>query len=33
MNTGPNAAAVKAVVADAMRNGILNDLRNHQPQP
>lgn len=33
LNTGPNAAAVKTAVADAMRDGILHDLRNHQPQP
>ena len=31
-NTGPNAAAVKTAVANAMRDGILNDLRNHLPQ-
>ncbi len=33
LNTGPNAAAVKASVAHAMKDGILHDLRNHQPQP
>ncbi len=33
LNTGPNAAAVKTAVANAMRDGILHDLRNHQPQP
>lgn len=33
LNTGPNAAAVKTAIADAMRDGILHDLRNHQPQP
>lgn len=32
LNTGPNAAAVKTAVANAMRDGILQDLRN-QPQP
>jgi N-acetylmuramoyl-L-alanine amidase len=33
LNTGPNAAAVKTAVGNAMRDGILHDLRNHQPQP
>ncbi|MCP5553407.1 MAG: N-acetylmuramoyl-L-alanine amidase [Akkermansiaceae bacterium] len=32
LNTGPNAAAVKTAVANAIRDGILQDLRN-QPQP
>lgn len=33
LNTGPDAAAVRSAVANAMRDGILHDLRNHQPQP
>jgi N-acetylmuramoyl-L-alanine amidase len=33
LNTGPNAGAVKTAIANAMRDGILHDLRNHQPQP
>jgi N-acetylmuramoyl-L-alanine amidase len=32
MNTGPNAAAVKSAVTNAMRDGILQDLRD-QPKP
>ncbi len=32
LNTGPNAAAVRAAVASAMAEGILHDLRTHQPQ-
>ena len=32
LNTGPNAAAVKTAIANAMRDGILQDLRD-QPQP
>ena len=30
LNTGPNAAAVKQAIADAMRDGIIQDLK-HQP--
>jgi hypothetical protein len=32
LNTGANAAAVKTAVADAIRNGIIQDIRI-QPQP
>ena len=32
MNTGPNAAAVRTAVANAMRDGILQDLRDQPRQ-
>ncbi|RYD38846.1 MAG: hypothetical protein EOP87_00610, partial [Verrucomicrobiaceae bacterium] len=32
LNTGPNAIAVRVAVANAMAEGILHDLRTHQPQ-
>ena len=32
MNTGPNAAAVKSAIVDAIRDGILQDLRDQPNQ-
>jgi N-acetylmuramoyl-L-alanine amidase len=33
LNTGPNAGAVKTAIVNAMRDGILNDLRNQPAAP
>jgi hypothetical protein len=32
LNTGPNAGAVKTAVVNAIRDGILQDLRDYQPK-
>jgi N-acetylmuramoyl-L-alanine amidase len=33
LNTGPNAAAVRSAVVNAMRDGIINDLRRQPAAP